>query len=265
MPKIKIDDISVNYKKSGKGFPIVFLHGHGGNLHLFDSITKLLSSEFTIYSYDQRGYGSSDKPLDLPYSTNIWANDLHKFVSKLALEEFHLGGHSMSGRISSIYAKNHPEKVKSLVTFNTTWFGSNPKAAENLINTAKMIENKGMEAVIRTSKSLNSIPSNRKDVFEEVKKMLLNNNENSYANGSRAVANDFINNDINNILDAIYCPTLIVIGDRDSAPLEGAATMFSGIKNAQLAVIPGSGHYSLLEKTKILGLILNDFLISIHR
>jgi pimeloyl-ACP methyl ester carboxylesterase len=57
---------------------------------------------------------------------------------------------------------------------------------------------------------------------------------------------------------------LIIIGDRDSAPLKGAIRMLRGIKNAELAVIPGSGHYSILEKPFFIEVILSDFLKQIH-
>lgn len=260
MPKINIDEIKVNYNKSGKGPPIVLLHGHGGNLHTFDPLIRRLSKKYTVYRYDQRGYGNTDKPLNPLYTTELWVDDLNKFISQIGLEKIHLGGHSMSGRICATYVKKFPNKVQSLITFNTTWFGSNPQAADNLLKTANIIEKEGMGIVVKNSRSLNSIPSNKKNIYKQVKNMMLQNEAKSYANGSKAVAYDFKNGERTDILKSIKCPTLITIGDRDSAPLQGAITMLRGIQNARLAVIPGSGHYTILEKPNIIGAVIKDFL-----
>ena len=61
------------------------------------------------------------------------------------------------------------------------------------------------------------------------------------------------------------CPTQIVIGDRDSAPLEGALKMLRGIRLSRLAVIPGSGHYGILEKPELIKAVLADFLNTVGR
>jgi pimeloyl-ACP methyl ester carboxylesterase len=58
----------------------------------------------------------------------------------------------------------------------------------------------------------------------------------------------------------IRAPTLIMVGDSDGVPLEKAVEMFkllgggvfgdiAGLPNSQLAVIPGSTHVGIMEKT----------------
>ncbi len=260
MPNVQIGDVKFHYRVEGKGPYLVLLHGHGGNLHLFDNLSNWLKKNYTVLRYDQRGYGLSDKPIELPYSTELWAKDLNVFLNKLDIQEATIGGHSMSGRICSIFAVNYTKSVKKLITFNTRWFGTNPIAAKNLESTANRVENEGMDLILETSKSFQSIPEKQKEVRKLIQKMILKNNPSSYANGSRAVALDFKGDSKEYILKKLECPALILIGDRDSAPLKGANTMFKRITNSKLAVIPGSGHYSILEKPQIVKSILCDFL-----
>ena len=260
MSTVDINGLRVNYEREGSGPVIVFLHGHGGNLTLFNGLTAWLKRDYTVLRYDQRGYGRTEKPLHPPYSTNLWADDLHRLLIRLEIEEAIVGGHSMSGRICAIFAANYPEMVKGLMTFNTTWFGANPEAASSLERGAERIEEEGMAPVLRTSRSLNSIPEDRRKVRNTVEEMLLKNDPKSYALGSRAVALDFKGGSREDLLSAIECPTQIIIGDRDSAPLEGALRMLRGIKLSRLAVIPGSGHYCILEKPEFIEIVLADFL-----
>src|ERR1700735_4466881 len=50
-------------------------------------------------------------------------------------------------------------------------------------------------------------------------------------------------------LVAISCPTLVLVGEGDEAtPPELAREIAAGIPGSRLAVIPGSGHLSTLEK-----------------
>jgi pimeloyl-ACP methyl ester carboxylesterase len=260
MKFLDIDGLKIHYKKEGSGYPIILLHGHGGNLHLFDDISKRLKKDYLVVSYDQRGYGLSDKTFQTKYSTELWAEDLYQIFEKLDIKNAVIGGHSMSGRICTTFTKIHPELVKGLIIFNTTWYGSNPRAAESLENAAEIIVKEGMNHAIKTSKSLNSIPVSRKSIFHQVTNMLLKNEPNSYSNGSKAVAMDFKGDSRNDLLETINIPTLIMIGDRDSAPLEGALFMYRKIEDSRLTVIPNSGHYSILEKPEFVYFVLKEFL-----
>jgi len=76
----------------------------------------------------------------------------------------------------------------------------------------------------------------------------------------RAVARDFGAEFREDILKALKCPTLILIGDRDSAPLEGALKMYKTINDSRLAVIPASGHFSMLERPEVTKALILDFL-----
>jgi pimeloyl-ACP methyl ester carboxylesterase len=71
---------------------------------------------------------------------------------------------------------------------------------------------------------------------------------------------DFKGDSRNDLLEMVKIPTLIMIGDRDSAPLEGALFMHQKIEDSRLTVIPNSGHYSILEKPDYAYFVLKEFL-----
>ncbi len=59
---------------------------------------------------------------------------------------------------------------------------------------------------------------------------------------------------------SIAAPTLIIFADRDIATPEHAVEMFRLHRNAQLAIIPGRDHITLVEKRETLNPIIRDFL-----
>ena len=256
MPVARVGSINVNYERDGAGPSVVLVHGHGTNLRFFDDLALRLKNDYDVIRYDQRGYGLSDKSLEPPYSTKLWADDLYHFINALGIKEAAVMGHSLGGRVCAAFAADHPKMVTGLVTLNTTWFGANPEHAEYLEKNAVQVEREGMRAALDNPWLLSITKKIRCSLEQEV----LRNDPASYALGTRAVANDFRGGFREDILKAIKCPTLILIGDRDSAPLQGAIRMHSEIIGSRLAVIPGAGHGSILERPEISEAVIVGFL-----
>jgi pimeloyl-ACP methyl ester carboxylesterase len=61
-------------------------------------------------------------------------------------------------------------------------------------------------------------------------------------------------------LAAIVTPTLVMAGDRDEMPLEHTAALFRALPDAQLAIVPGTGHGSLVDKPGLCNAIVAAFL-----
>ena len=54
--------------------------------------------------------------------------------------------------------------------------------------------------------------------------------------------------------------TLVMIGDDDEVALEHAIAMYRGLRDAELAVVPGTSHGLLHEKPVLCNAIMVDFL-----
>jgi pimeloyl-ACP methyl ester carboxylesterase len=59
---------------------------------------------------------------------------------------------------------------------------------------------------------------------------------------------------------SIGAPTLIVIGDADVVRPEHAVEMFRLLSHAQLAVLPGTDHMTLVKRADWLGSMIEAFL-----
>jgi len=86
--------IDIYYEDHGSGKPIVLIHGYPLNGNSWEKqIPVLLQAGFRVITYDRRGFGNSSKPIT-GYNYDTFADDLHKLVKHLGLNDFSLVGFS---------------------------------------------------------------------------------------------------------------------------------------------------------------------------
>ncbi|HUM51308.1 MAG TPA: alpha/beta fold hydrolase, partial [Chitinophagales bacterium] len=62
---IKWNNGEIHYTESGKGFPILMIHGFGGSNYDFQQLDSLLNDQYRIIRIDLPGFGMSDFPNQL--------------------------------------------------------------------------------------------------------------------------------------------------------------------------------------------------------
>ena len=105
--------MKLNYKKLGKGHPLLILHGLYGASDNWLTIAKELSNNFTVYIIDQRNHG--DSPHANSHTYQDLKEDLLEFMNDHKIEKAILLGHSMGGKTVMFFAADHPERVSSLL------------------------------------------------------------------------------------------------------------------------------------------------------
>lgn len=259
-------EISIHYKIEGRGRQtVILLHGIGGRLEAFDSVVSNLRKYYRVLRFDQRGFGKSDKPTQYPYNTAMWADDIADLMDKLSIEKAIVGGHSLGGRVVAHFAAKYPRKTIALILMNTTAWGSNPRGAEQMLKVAERVRTEGMIAATETTPWIKSLNPKYQKLALTIKKRTLMNDPKAYALAAESVAADFSGKTDSSFLKNISCPTLIIVGDSDSAPLEGALKMRQQISGSFLCVIPNCSHYSVYEKPDLLSTLIMDFVGSIRR
>ncbi len=114
------DGVKLAYASSGKGTPLVKTANWLNHLeHDFRSPAwrhwfTLLSRHHTLYRYDVRGTGLSDR-VDNSFSFERYVRDLEVVVDAAGLERFALLGISQGAGVAVEYAVRHPERVSHIV------------------------------------------------------------------------------------------------------------------------------------------------------
>ncbi|OKL44817.1 alpha/beta fold hydrolase [Pseudovibrio exalbescens] len=102
--------------------PIILLHGFGSDATTWNNIQLNLERQHHSLAFDLPGHG---KALDWPRIGNavVAAKAVNQSLDALALERFHLVGHSLGGAVASLVAMRAPAKVASLTLLSPGGFG----------------------------------------------------------------------------------------------------------------------------------------------
>jgi pimeloyl-ACP methyl ester carboxylesterase len=114
--RIRIGDIEVAYRISGRGPPVILVHGLACGQRMWFHQRRDLAERYTVITCDLRGHGHSDVPQEAArYSAAHLARDLAGFVDALALDRVALVGFSMGGGPALALAAARPERVTHLI------------------------------------------------------------------------------------------------------------------------------------------------------
>jgi pimeloyl-ACP methyl ester carboxylesterase len=105
--------MKLNFKKLGKGQPLIILHGLFGSLDNWMTLAKKWSEEYEIWLVDLRNHGQSPHSNDFSYE--LMAQDLLGLIEENEIELPHILGHSMGGKTAMEFAVKHSEKLAKLI------------------------------------------------------------------------------------------------------------------------------------------------------
>lgn len=124
MPKIRANNITMNYDQQGSGEPLVLIPYLAADYACYAFQVAEYSKHFTCISVDLRGTGESDKP-DGVYSTELFADDVAAFMQALGIGKAHVSGLSLGAATGMWLAAKYPDRVKSL-SLHSGWHQSDP-------------------------------------------------------------------------------------------------------------------------------------------
>ena len=100
---------------SREGVPLVLLHGFGNEAHIWDDFAPMLAPHYRTLALDHRGHGDSDWDPKARYELEAMVRDLEAVTEALEIERLVLIGHSLGGRVATVFAGHHPERMAGLV------------------------------------------------------------------------------------------------------------------------------------------------------
>ncbi|MDJ0785618.1 MAG: alpha/beta hydrolase [Myxococcota bacterium] len=100
---------------SQEGVPLVLIHGFGNDAHIWDDFAPTVAPYYRTLAIDLRGHGDSDHDPERRYDYAAHVADLEAVTAALGIERMVLVGHSLGGRVSTLFAAAHPERLAGLV------------------------------------------------------------------------------------------------------------------------------------------------------
>jgi len=115
---IETSETTINLVRSGRGYPVLLLHGYPQTHVCWHRVAPIIAERFTVICADLRGFGDSGKPPSDPqhlaYSKRVMAGDQVEVMRSLGFEKFAVIGHDRGARVAHRMALDHPNRVTRL-------------------------------------------------------------------------------------------------------------------------------------------------------
>lgn len=248
-----VNGTSLYYESTGKGTPIIFLHGFTGDHRNWDPQVKFFSKRYAVITYDARGHGQSSMPDTVPYS---YSEDLAGLMDYLKIEKAVIVGLSMGGTPAFFYAFNHPERVLALVLAEGGAFISDttlisPKNLQDYFSGFSYVYNvfqkEGIEKARAAWLTINPIKNAAENPLSRdlIKAMINDYSGWHWHNRDPEKTNP---DGTPELMGKLKTPTLIITGDLSHAAIKqlvAAQNMY--IPNSKKVVLNNSNHMLNLE------------------
>lgn len=276
----KINDVNLAYVEVGKGDPIIFIHGLGGNSSHWLKVFQHLSKSYKCIAIDLPGYGYSD----LNFASGekdllgFYSKKLIQFIAQKKINKPVLVGHSMGGQIAMITAIQNPKLVKKLILLAPAGLESFSDAEAVMMNTATVpsyFENQS-EAAIHASFKMNffEVPADVESLIQyrlQLKRCpLFKSYTQTVSSGVKGMLQHPVKNDLKNI----KIPALLLFGENDALIpnklFHPSLSQRDLVKDAQAAIpnlktliISNAGHLLQYEKPLEVSNAIRKFLLNL--
>jgi 3-oxoadipate enol-lactonase len=252
--RLSIGSFSLYYERAGSGFPLVFLHGLGGNHLSWWQQVPYFMRWYECITVDQRSFGMSPDPDGL--FNRAHAGDLARLLDYLKIERAALIGQSMGGWTIVGCALEHPERVAAMVMADTPGGIFTPDMKFD-VPSAPMAMN--------TAPPIGALPTYARDYFARRPEMAYLYDELRVL-GARPPADAIakigaLRYDLDAVRKRLTMPVLCMVGEQDALiPPDMIRSLVKVLPNATLATVPDCGHSIYFEHPQIFNQLVRDFL-----
>jgi haloalkane dehalogenase len=248
---LDVDGLTIAYVDKGEGPPLLLLHGWPTSSFLYRHIAPVLAQHHRVIVPDLPGFGASRKPVDRPYSFELFASVLDALVERLGLDDLGLVVHDLGGPIGVHWALHRPGRVSRLALLNTLLYPDfDPTVIDFVMTLAdedrrqELVSEDGLREVLRigvsdpdalSSEALKGVTA--PFTTDEDRRALALAGIGLHPDGFA---------DIARLLPSLEIPVLGLYGTDDRI-LPDVAETFAHIQrdvaHAQVEALPGAGHF----------------------
>lgn len=137
--------MAVHFKKSGSGPALILIHGFPMNSQVWDLFTPSLEDNYTIYTPDLPGFGSS-AILPGQFSLEDVAVAMNEWIAAEQIRDPVVIGHSLGGYVALEVIRLAPATYRGLVLFHSTAYADSSEKKESRSKVLKFIDDNGVQA-----------------------------------------------------------------------------------------------------------------------
>ena len=251
--RVQVNGMRMYYEVSGRGEPIIVLHGSYMNIPSMGAIIPRLAKTHRVYALEFQGHGRTtdiDRPITYP---NL-ADDVAAFMDAAGLQKADVFGYSMGAGAGLQLAIRHSDKVNKLVAASVAYDTSGLQPEFKAMIPQMTVE---MFTAMPFAAEYRKLAPNPDGFPELVKKLIALEKE------PMSWGED---------LKRVKTPLLIIAGDADGYTLEHLISLFrllgggvmgdlgKPLSASRLAILPATSHTAVITQVDLLMGFIEPFL-----
>ena len=255
MPTVTLPNgATIWYKKTGRGAPVLHIHGSAFGHRNFEKMTPLMAEHFEVIDFDLPGYGESRGGPKMNSMADL-ADQVFELIRAIGLERVHLHGTSFGAMIGLTLAARHPEVIDRLVLSCFLARYDNP--ARMMRGTWKRCaRDSGMRAVADITsvagfaRGFYDTPG-AQDQLESMREAFSHTTPEAFIAGTETIEAT----DLSVLMPQVRAHTLLLAGQEDNmtpfAPADsgvGFVHIQKMLASCESAILPDCGHYLVIEQ-----------------
>ncbi|MBJ7983391.1 2-succinyl-6-hydroxy-2,4-cyclohexadiene-1-carboxylate synthase [Bacillus cereus] len=265
--KVTLQGVSYEYEVAGSGEPLLLLHGFTGSMETWRSFIPSWSEQFQVILVDIVGHGKTESPEEVThYDIQNVALHMKELLDHLHIENAHVLGYSMGGRLAITMACLYPGYVRSILLENcTAGLESEEERKERKEKDERLadkIEQEGIRNFVSMWENIPLFETQQRlaqNVKEAVRKERLANNPTGLANSLRGMGTGAQPSWWNE-LQTLKMPVLLLNGESDEKFFRLLKNIEKCIPRANFVKIDGAGHAIHVEQPEKFDTIVKGFL-----
>ena len=244
------DGLTISAQEWGNpaGPEILFIHGFSqSHLSWMRQVDSELAKEFRIVTYDLRGHGNSDKPLDAARyrDSKAWGDEVQAVIDTAGLKRPVLVGWSYAGRVISDYLATHGAGQLAGINFVDAPIKIDPAVIGDNIKNLPLMASEDLVTNIAATRSFLHGCFSRQPSADDYETMLAFNMmvlpKVRAGLGGRPL-------DASDMMSKLKLPVLVTHGAEDRNAKVGAGQYTASIiPGAKLSIYEGIGHSPFYE------------------
>jgi len=248
-----VNGLNMYYEIHGTGQPLILLHGAFMTIELLGDLVSRLAETRQVIAVEFQAHGHT-ADIERPLRYESLADDTAALMGHLGIEQADVFGYSLGAGVALQLTLRHPRLLRKLVfvsgSYTSAGWYPEVMAAIAHITPDVFIGTPWHDAYTRAAPNPDAFPA----LVEKMKR--LDGEEFDWQQEK---------------VRAIAAPTFIVIGDSDGTLPEHAVEMFrllgggvfgdlAGLPASRLAILPGTSHVGIINRTDWLAPMTAEFL-----
>lgn len=247
----------IYYEVTGTGYPLVLLHAGGLDGRMWDEQFTAYAETYTVIRYDIPACGRSSAPTESFSDAGI----LSVLLKHLGVNQAHLIGASLGGRIAIDFALEYPAMVNALILVapglgGYQWSDEYNRQIGVIFSAAE--KSGPLQAVEEWLKHPHMLPAMENSTLSERIRQMNLDNANLW---TQPLPEKPLDPPAVQRLKSLHIPTQIMVGDRDVPDIHAIADLITAdVAGASKVMFHGAGHLISMEMPDEFNQAVLDFL-----